>query len=69
MNPNLLKKLDGYDYSDYNLKKLPQDYKEDEFMEKMFLNNIDQEYNTWKTENELGSQIIKLFKIYYNEAQ
>ena len=51
------------------LKKLPQDYREDEFMEKMFLNNIDQEYNTWKTENELGSQIIKLFKIYYNEAQ
>ena len=51
------------------LKKLPQDYREDEFMEKMFLNNIDQEYNTWKTENELGSQIIKLFKIYYNETQ
>ena len=24
MNPNLLKKLDGYDYSDYNLKELSQ---------------------------------------------
>ena len=24
MNPNLLQKLDGYDYSDYNLKELSQ---------------------------------------------
>ena len=41
------------------LGRLPDEYKEDIFLEKMYLNTIDPEYETWKTNRDLEKQKSK----------
>ena len=41
------------------LGRLPDEYKEDIFLEKMYLNNIYSEYETWKTNRDLEKQKSK----------
>ena len=46
------------------LKKLPNEYKEENFMEKLFLNDIYLEYETWKKNRDIERQIDKLSLIF-----
>ena len=46
-----------------NLNKLPAKYKEEAFLEKLFLNNIYDDYAQWKIDCEVGNQKIKLLEL------
>ena len=48
-----------------NLGKLPSNYKMDIFLEKMNLNNIYEQFEKWKTENEVGNRKIKLMELVF----
>ena len=48
-----------------NLNKLPNKYKEDLFLEKMNSNNIYEQFEKWKTDNEVGNQKIKLLELVF----
>ena len=43
-----------------NLKKLPKEYKEENFIELMYLNNIYSDYQLWKTNRDIENQMNKL---------
>ena len=50
------------------LNKLPKKFKADIFLEKMkTFNSIKDEYNRWKSEDELGSQKLQLFQAIFND--
>ena len=52
-----------------NLNKLPKKYKEEAFLEKLYSNNIYEEYQKWRTDCEVGNQKIKLLELFILESK
>ena len=52
-----------------NLNKLPKRYKEEAFLEKLYSNNIYEEYEKWRTDCEVGNQKIKLLELFILESK
>ena len=50
-----------------NLKKLPKEYKEENFIELMYLNNIYSDYQLWKTSRDIENQMNKLSAVIEDE--
>ena len=50
-----------------NLKKLPKEYKEENFIELMYLNNIYSDYQLWKTSRDIENQMNKLSAVIEEE--
>ena len=52
-----------------NLNKLPEKYKEEIFLETLYLNNIYEEYEKWRIDCEVGNQKIKLLELVLLESK
>ena len=52
-----------------NLYKLPEKYTQEEFLEKLHLININEEYEKWKIDGDVGNQKIKLLELVLLESK
>ena len=52
-----------------NLYKLPEKYTQEEFLEKLHMININEEYEKWKIDGDVGNQKIKLLELVLLESK